>query len=92
MPEEVLFESESTQSRTAVADYLRTVADGLDGGGDVTLSAGDQSTQLDVPSQLTFEVKVERETSRGADTGELSLELELEWNESGATDGELSIE
>jgi amphi-Trp domain-containing protein len=91
MPEEVLFESESKQSRAAIADYLRNVADSLDGGGDVTLTAGDQSIQMDVPGELTFEVKAERETAAGADTGELSLELELEWDENGASDGDLTI-
>src|SRR6056297_2135054 len=77
MPEEVIFESESKQSRADVANYLRIVADKLDAGGDLTLSAGDQSVTLDPPTNVEFEVKAERETGSGPD--ELSVEFELEW-------------
>jgi amphi-Trp domain-containing protein len=94
MPEEVLFETESTQDRTAIASYLRTVADRLDAGESVTLSAGEQSITLDVPDRPTFEVKAERETSTGGAPDELSVEFELEWKEgdgSGAS-GDLDIE
>jgi amphi-Trp domain-containing protein len=94
MPEEVLFETESTQDRTSVAAYIRTVADRLDDGEPVTLSAGDQSVTLDVPERPTFEVKAERETSAGGGPGELSLELELEWREGEESEasGDLDIE
>ena len=91
MPEEVLFKTESRQSRAAVADYLRTVADRLDAGESLTLSAGNDSLTLDVPSQPTFEVKAEREGT--APNTELSVEFELEWKENGDDDGgDLSIE
>ncbi|MFC3476908.1 amphi-Trp domain-containing protein [Halobacterium litoreum] len=90
MPEEVIFESESTQSRSDVANYLRTVADKLDAGGDLTLSAGDQSVTLDPPTNVAFEVKAERETGSGAD--ELSVEFELEWADGeDAASGDLDI-
>lgn len=92
MPEEVLFKSESRESRAAVADYLRSIADKLDAGEAVTLSAGDQSITLDVPAQPTFEVKAERETSKSGGSPELSLELELEWAEGGSEDTSLSVE
>lgn len=94
MPEEVLFETESTQDRTSVAAYIRTVADRLDDREPVTLSAGDQSVTLDVPERPTFEVKAERETSAGGGPGELSLELELEWREGEESEasGDLDIE
>ena len=94
MPEEVLFEDERRQDRPEIAAYLRAVADKLDGGGPITLSAGEQSVTVDPPSRPTFEVKVERETSRGGGAGELSIELELEWDEDaeGAGDASLSIE
>ena len=87
MPEEVLFESESTQSRQAIADYLRTVADKLSAGEPVTLSAGSDSVTLDVPDRPTFEVKAERETDKGGGNPEQSLELEIEWDEDGSTSG-----
>jgi len=94
MPEEVLFEDERRQERGEIAAYLRTVAEKLESGAPVTLTAGDRSVTLEPPARPTFEVKVERETSRGASTGELSIELEIEWPEdadSGAG-GDLSIE
>jgi amphi-Trp domain-containing protein len=90
MPEEVLFKSESPQNRAEIASYLRSIADKLDDGESVTLSAGEQSVTLNVPAQPTFEVKAERETSSGGGPAELSLELELEWDE-GADDGDTSL-
>jgi amphi-Trp domain-containing protein len=84
MPEEVLFESELRQSRSEVANYLRTVADRLEEGGSLTLSAGEDSVTLDPPEAVTFEVKAERETGSGPD--ERSVEFELEWDE-GDADG-----
>ena len=96
MPEEVLFESESDRSRAEIAAYLRTVADKLDGGEAMTLTAGSESGTLTPPERPTFEVKAERETSTtGPD--ELSVEFELEWDEGvegegGDADGTLEIE
>jgi len=95
MPEEVLFKSESTQSREEIADYLRAVADKLSGREEITLSAGNDSVTMAVPDRPTFEVKAERETDSSGGNPELSLELEIEWDENGAASGEsgsLSIE
>ncbi|ELZ96878.1 hypothetical protein C440_03853 [Haloferax mucosum ATCC BAA-1512] len=94
MPEEVLFESESRQTRADIAAYLRTVADKLDSGEAITLKAGDQSVTMDPPDTPTFEVKAEREGPAG-EPGELSIEFELEWDEDGGdggVSGELEIE
>ena len=82
MPEEVLFESELRQDRSEVADYLRTVADKLDAGESLTLSAGGDTVTLDPPASVTFEVKAELETGSGPD--EKSVEFELEWAEGDA--------
>ena len=89
MPEEVLFESERRHSREEIADYLRTVADRLEGDGRLTFQAGDESVDLAVPDRPTFEVKAEREVEGSAT--ELSVEFELEWDENG-DDVDLSIE
>ena len=96
MPEEVLFESESRQTRADIAAYLRSVADSLEAGDSITLEAGEQSVTMDPPAQPTFEVKAEREGPADG-PGELSIEFELEWDENGAdgaagADGELRIE
>jgi len=92
MPETVLFESESTQSREDIAAYLRDVADKLDRGESVTLSSGGESVTMEPPARPTFEVKAEREGPADG-PGELSVEFELEWDENGG-DGEdtLTIE
>lgn len=92
MPEEVLFKSEQTQPRDAIAAYLRRVADSLEEGRDITLKAGGESVTLDPPERPTFEVKAEREGPADG-PGELSVEFELEWDENAAGEsGDLEIE
>jgi len=95
MPEEVLFESESNQTREEIATYLRSVADALDRGDAISLRAGEESVTMEPPARPTFEVKAEREGPTGG-SGELSIEFELEWDEDGgegtAGGGELEIE
>ena len=89
MAEEVLFETESRQTGADVAAYLRTVAEKLELGERIQLSAGEDSVTVDPPADVEFEVKVEREGT------EKSLELELEWDESGGdrdTGGSLQVE
>ncbi|KTG29045.1 amphi-Trp domain-containing protein [Haloferax profundi] len=86
MPEEVLFKSESRQTRAEIASYLRAVADKLDAGEPITLKAGDQSVTMEPPASPTFEVKAEREGPAGQ-PGELSIEFELEWDEDGGDGG-----
>ncbi len=94
MPEKTLFKNESKQSRKAIAEYLRAVADSLEAGGEITLKAGDQSVSLNPPEYLEFEVEAERE-GRGSNR-ELSIEFELEWKESesgkSGSGGDLTIE
>jgi hypothetical protein len=94
MPEEVLFKSESDQSRAEIATYLRKVADNLDSGAGISLKAGSESVTMNPPARPTFEVKAEREGPAGNMT-ELSIEFELEWDEnddSGGGGGQLEIE
>ena len=90
MPEVVLFETEQSQTRQEIATYLRSVADKLDAGEGLTLSAGEESVTLEPPERLTFEVKAEREGPEGGQ-GELSVEFELEWDENGEAGGDLEI-
>lgn len=88
MPEEVLFESESVQARHEIAAYLQELAEKLEDGGSVSLRSGDQSIDVDVPGEATFEIKVEDED------GERSLEVEIEWHD-GAPErsgGDLAID
>ncbi|MFC6974722.1 amphi-Trp domain-containing protein [Halomicroarcula sp. GCM10025709] len=93
MPEEVLFKSERSQSRSEIATLLRTVADNLDAGESITLRAGGEEVTMDPPASPTFEVKAEREGPVDG-PGELSVEFELEWDEDGGDgdSGSLEIE
>jgi amphi-Trp domain-containing protein len=95
MPEEVLFKSESDQSRADIASFLRTVADRLDADEEITLKAGGESVTMNPPARPTFEVKAEREGPAGG-PNELSVEFELEWDEGaeggGGESGPLEIE
>lgn len=93
MTDEVLFRSESSKRCIDVAEYLRTVADRLERGETITLIEGEQSVTLDPPERASFEVTAEREGSDD-ESGELSLEFELEWPEgaSGEDADGLSIE
>ncbi|WP_255149219.1 amphi-Trp domain-containing protein [Halorarius halobius] len=88
--EEILFESERRLPRTEIASLLRTVADNLDAGEAISLSAGESSYSVEVPENPEFEVKVERET--GSSGSELSIEFEMEWDENGGDGGALDIE
>ena len=92
--EDVLFESESRQSRGEIADYLRQVADSLAAGDDITLRAGDQSVTLAPPQTAEFEVKAEREHAGDGTPGELSVEFEVEWDEDSedGSGGDLTVE
>ena len=94
MPEEVLFKSETDQSREEIAKYLRAVADSLEDGGSITLRAGDDEVSLDPPARPTFEVKAEKEGPEGA-MDERSVEFEIEWyigDEGNGNGGALEIE
>ncbi|MDJ1434248.1 amphi-Trp domain-containing protein [Halostagnicola sp. A-GB9-2] len=95
MPEEVLFKSESDQTREEIASYLRSVADKLEQGDSITLKSGSESVTMEPPARPTFEVKAEREGPTDG-PGELSIEFELEWDENGSEgngrNGQLKIE
>lgn len=91
MPEEVLFESESDQSREEIAALLRRVADNLEAGDSITLKSGAESVTMNPPARPTFEVKAEREGPTDG-SGELSVEFEIEWDEDGGESGALDIE
>jgi amphi-Trp domain-containing protein len=92
MPEEILFAFEQSMTRADAAAYLRSVAEKLEADGGLQLTAGKQSRTVEVPNQLEFEVKVERETGRSG--AKIGVEFELEWTEGAeaAPIGPLKIE
>lgn len=82
MAEEVLFRTKEKEDRKVVAEYLRAVAAKLEEGETLSLSAGQEAVALELPQEIEFSVKVERETStKGGRPPKLSVELELEWRE-----------
>jgi amphi-Trp domain-containing protein len=91
MPEETLFEFERDMDTAEVAQYLRTVADHLESGGEFTLESGNESVTLTPPRRVEFEVEVERETSTSG-SSEIEIEFELEWDEKKTDTGDLTIE
>jgi amphi-Trp domain-containing protein len=91
MTEKTLFEKEQLMGREAVAEYLRTLADSIESGSDVTLRSGDQSVTMSPPDEVEFEVKAEREGPTDGE-GELSIEVEVEWPENASDGGSLSID
>ncbi|PSQ50324.1 hypothetical protein BRD19_01250 [Halobacteriales archaeon SW_7_65_23] len=80
MSEETLYESERTQSRTAIASTLRRVAEAFDSGDPAPID-DDGTVTVELPAESAFEVELEREDD------ELSLEFEIEW-----TVGEADVE
>ncbi|WP_254533670.1 amphi-Trp domain-containing protein [Natrinema gelatinilyticum] len=83
MPEEVLFKSESGQTREEIASYLHSVAEKFEQGDAVTLKSGSESVTIEPPARPTFEVKAEREGPTDGPS-KLSIEFELEWDENGS--------
>ncbi len=80
MPEEVLFKTEKSATRTEVAEALRDAAAQIESG--PVESASDTGEQtVTVPEESQFEVELERLTD--SETGEQRYELEYEvrWTE-----------
>ncbi|WP_101294611.1 amphi-Trp domain-containing protein [Halegenticoccus soli] len=71
-------ETKRTMSREEFADYLRMLADGFDGEGEVTVSVDNKSVTLHPPGEITAEVEVVERSSilRG---DKESIELDASW-------------
>ncbi|CQH64103.1 uncharacterized protein HHUB_4278 (plasmid) [Halobacterium hubeiense] len=81
MPEETIFRVSSRRTQDDIADSLRTLAEKLETGEDVTLSTDDESTTVTVPDEPRFEVEVEQEIPSSGGQTETSIEVEVEWKE-----------
>ncbi|NIC00725.1 amphi-Trp domain-containing protein [Halobacterium sp. R2-5] len=80
MPEEVLFKTEKSATRTGIAEALRDAADQIESGPvELVSDTGEQT--VTVPEEPQFEVELERLTD--SETGEQRYELEYEvrWTE-----------
>ena len=74
--EVILFETEERKSVTDIAAFLRQLADKLESG-NVKLRTAGKELILNIPRELTLEVKVEEEEKKGKI--KQSLEVEIEW-------------
>lgn len=79
MRETVLFKSEEKMARTEVTAALRTIADKIDSG-QIALSMGEDQVSLEIPENVTLELKAEEEVLRSGGIKK-SLEIEIEWKE-----------
>ncbi|MFD1599068.1 amphi-Trp domain-containing protein [Halobellus rarus] len=80
MPEEVLFKTEDSRSRTAIAEALVAAAEQIERG-DVRLESAADAQDVTVPETALFEIELERLTD--SETGEerYELEYEIRWTE-----------
>ena len=76
--ERILFKAEERKGLAEVAEFLRSLADRLEGGA-VTLKGGSGDLEILLPGTVVLEVKVEAEEKRGGI--KRSLEVEIEWRE-----------
>jgi amphi-Trp domain-containing protein len=74
MPE---IETQAVKSRTEVAEYLRKLADQLDGGGDMLPELGGRSVTVNPTEPLVLELEGEWDPTVAAATE--SIEFELVW-------------
>lgn len=75
-----LLKTEARMNRSEIAERIRTIADRLEEG-TIELSSATDSVELHPPETAELEIKVEEESD-----GELSLEIEVEWNPSKTSD------
>ncbi len=85
--ETVLFKNEEKKTRNEVVEILKTIVDKIEQG-KIALSNNTGSVELDLPQNLTLEIKVEEEIKRKT---KRSLEIELEWIVGGDDQGEMVI-
>ena len=84
----VLFKSEERKELSAVAVFLRQLADKLDGS-QVILRQGAEEIVLNIPNNVVLELKAEEEAKKGK--MKRTLEVEIEWIEGDESGGEVSL-
>lgn len=72
----VLFKTEEPKTILETAQFLRLLADKMEGG-NFTLKGGGQEVALLVPANIILKTKVEEEAKKNRT--KKSLEIELEW-------------
>jgi amphi-Trp domain-containing protein len=87
--EKRLFKSEERKSRAEVGEFLRQIAEKLEGG-QVILKQGGQELVLVIPANLVLEVQVEDEDKKSKGM-QHSLEIEVKWFEGDEGGGSLEL-
>lgn len=82
-----LLNTNRKMSREEIAENLSRIVEGLVRG-EIKLSAGSNSVNLEPGDNPEFELEVEEEE----EDGDISLEIEIEWNPEEGNEGELEIE
>lgn len=77
MTDDIELEYERDLSREETADYLERFAEGLRDGDEIELTIGKETTVVNPPEIVEFELEVEDEPED--DGVERSVEFELEW-------------
>jgi len=75
--EKILFKTEERRSVSEIAAFLRQLADRVEQG-KVTLKNGGNEIELSMPSNMSFEIKVEEEEKHRKTRRK--LEIEIEWS------------
>ena len=73
--EKILFKSEERKTKSEIPDILHRIADMVEQG-NMSLSNGAGSVELQFPENIVLEIKVEEEIKHKT---KHSLEIELEW-------------
>ena len=84
----VLFKSEERKKLADVANFLRQLADKLDGN-QVVLRQGTEEIVLDIPNNVVLELKAEEEDKKGKI--KRTLEVEIEWIEGDESGGAVTL-
>ncbi len=92
MAEETLFAFEQTLSRSDIAADLRFLAAQLDGDDEVTFTGENRTIAVTPADRASFEIEVERDRPDDSATGDLRIELEIEWPESDTDEQSLSVD
>jgi amphi-Trp domain-containing protein len=76
--ENILLKSEEKKSRSDVVIFLKEIAEKIDSG-TVKLIQGKQTVELEIPENLTLELKVEEKIKENK-AKKMQIEIELEWH------------
>ena len=82
-----LFRAEEWKSRQSTADFLRELADNLEGG-EVTLRRGEEEVAFSLPETIELEIELTEKVKK--QKTERELEIEIEWTE-GQSEGPMTI-